>query len=118
MKFFVALLLTAVLAFLAGIWLPWWSLALAACVAGCLIPQTALRSFLSAFIALFLLWAGLAFWIDYSNDSVLSVRVAGLLPGPDTGLFMVLLTGLVAGIVAGLAALTGHYIRARPRHSR
>lgn len=116
MKFFVALLLTAVLAFLAGLWFPWWSLVLAAFAAGWLIPQTALRSYLSAFLGLFLLWAGLAYWINSGNDSILSERVAALFPGPKTGLFMVILAGLIAGIVGGFAALTGHYLRARPRN--
>lgn len=115
MKFFVALLLTAVLGFLGGLWLPWWSLVLAAFIAGWLIPQTALRSYLSSFLGLFLLWAGLAYWINSGNDSILSERVAGLFPGPDTALFMVILSGLIAGIVGGFAALTGHYLRARPR---
>ena len=56
MKFFVSLLLTALLSFAAGLYLPWWSIAIAAFIVAALIPQSAVKSFLTGFTALFLLW--------------------------------------------------------------
>ena len=76
MKFFVAVLLTAILAFLGGIYLPWWSLVIAAFIAGVLIHQSAIRAYLAGFLGVFLLWAGLAWWADSANESLLSARIA------------------------------------------
>lgn len=61
MKFFVSLLLTALLSFAACLYLPWWSIALAAFLVAALVPQKPFRSFLAGFAALFLLWGGLSF---------------------------------------------------------
>ena len=55
MKFFVSLLLTALLSFAACLYLPWWSIALAAFLVAALVPQKPFRSFLAGFAALFLL---------------------------------------------------------------
>lgn len=115
MKFLVALLLTACLAFLTGLWFPWWSLAPVALLAGWLIPQSGWRSFLAGFLALFLLWTGLALWLDQANQGILATKVAGLFPGPDSALFLAMVSGLIAGITGGLGALTGHFLRSRQR---
>ena len=113
MKFLIAVLLTAILAFLGGIYLPWWSLVIAGFVGGALIHQSALRAFLAGFLSLFLLWAGLAWWTDHANESLLSAKIAQLLPGPDNALFVIIFTGLLAGLTGGLGALTGHFLRRR-----
>lgn len=113
MKFIIAILLTAILAFLGGIYLPWWSIVPAAFIAGVLVYQSAFRSFLCGFLGILLLWSGLAWWIDSANESILSSRIAQLLPGPDTSFFVILLTGIVGGLVGGLGALMGHFLRGR-----
>ncbi len=111
MKFIVATLLTAFLAFFGGLYLPWWSLVIAAFIAGWLVYQSAWRSFLAGFLGLFLLWSFLAWWSDSANESILSARISQLLPGPDNALFVIILTGILAGIPAGMGALTGHILR-------
>lgn len=113
MKFIVALLLTALLAFLGGLFLPFWSVVIAAFITGLLVYQSAIRSYFASFIGLFSLWAGLAWWMDNANESILSVRIAQLLPGPDNAIFVVLLTGFVAGLLGGMGALTGHFLRGK-----
>lgn len=115
MKFFVALILTALLAFIAGLYLPWWSIAIVAFVVALLIHQKAVKAFFSGFLGLFLLWSVLAKWIDLKNESILSARIAELLGIGTHPFLLVLLTGLAGGLVAGLAAMNGSYLRRSPK---
>ncbi|MET0391666.1 MAG: hypothetical protein ABW019_00940 [Chitinophagaceae bacterium] len=115
MKFLVALILTILLAFIAGLYLPWWSIAIAAFVVALLVHQKAVKAFLSGFLGLFLLWAVLAEWIDLKNESILSARIAELLPLGGQSWLLVLVTGFVGGLVAGFAAMSASYLRSKPR---
>ena len=111
MKFLVSILLIAILSFALGLYLPWWSLALVAFLVAALIHQRAGKAFLSGFLGLFLLWGILAFVIDANNDHVLSVKVAGLLPLGGSSILLILVTAFIAGLVGGLAAMAGSYVR-------
>jgi hypothetical protein len=113
MKFIIAVLLIALLSFAAGLYLPWWSLALAAFVVALLIPLKPWQSALAGFLGLFLLWSLLASWIDMKNQHILSQKIAQLLPVGGSVLLLILLTAFVGGLVAGCAALTGAYARKR-----
>lgn len=113
MKFFVSIILIALLSFAAGLFviLPWWSFAVCAFIASIAIPQKPYKSFLSGFIALFLLWGVLAFIIDNKNQHLLSTKVASILPLNGNYISLILLTALVGALVAGFAALTGSFVR-------
>lgn len=113
MKFFVSLLLTAVVSFVFGLYLPWWSIALAAFLVHVLIPQNPGRSFFSGFAGVFLLWGGLAWWIDSENNSILSQKIAQVLPLDGSVMLLIFVTAFVGALVAGFAALTGSYVRKR-----
>ena len=112
MKFVVALLLTALLSFAVGLAgsLPWWSFAICAFIVALAIHQKGWKAFLSAFIALALLWGGLAAYHDLRNEHLLSEKIAGLL-SIGSSITLLLVTALVGGLVAGFAALTGSYLR-------
>jgi hypothetical protein len=110
MKFSISVLLIAVLSFICGLYLPWWGFALAACLVSALIPQPPSRAFLSGFLALFLLWGGLALFIDTTNESILSKKIAFILPLEGNSLLLILVTGLIGALVGGGAALAGSYI--------
>ena len=110
MKFIISLLLTALLSFTAGLYLPWWSIALCAFVVAALILQQPLRAFLAGFLGVFLLWALLAWWIDFKNEGLLSARIASLLPLGGSSIALILVTSFVGGLVAGFAAITGSYL--------
>jgi hypothetical protein len=116
MKFLVALLLTILLSFIAGLYLPWWGIALASFVVALLVHQKAWKAFLSGFAGLLLLWGGLAEWIDLKNNSLLSARIAELFGIGNQSLLLVLLTGFIGGLVAGFAALSGSYLRSSKKH--
>jgi hypothetical protein len=111
MKFLAALLLTALFAFIAGLYLPWWSIAIAAFVVALMVSQKAWIAFLAAFSGLLLLWSGLAFWIDNANESVLSVRIGQLLGIGDNSFLLIIITGAIGGLVAGFAAMSGSFLR-------
>jgi hypothetical protein len=117
MKFLVTTTLIALLSFLCGLYLPWWGFALAACAVGALIPQRPVLSFLSGFLALFLLWVLLAWGIDSANNSILSSKIAQILPLGGSSFLLILLTGLTGALVGGGAALTGTYLMQKPRAS-
>lgn len=80
MKFFAAILLTALLAFISGLFLPWWCMAVTSLLVAVLIHQQAGKAFLAGLLGVFILWAGLAWWIDMKNNGVLSVKIAKVLP--------------------------------------
>jgi hypothetical protein len=105
MKFFVSILLMALLAFASGLYLPWWSIAIASFVVAVLIVQRPLWSFVAGFIAVFVLWLLLVMRINAANDGILAHRI-GLLIGVGESV-LILIAALIGGIVGGLGALTG-----------
>lgn len=111
MKFFLATLLTGLLGFCAGLFFPWWVLAIVAFGVALLVPQTNNRSFFSGFLGIFLLWTIVAAWIDWKNGSLLSHKIAQLLPLGGSSFLLVLVTALVGGLLGGFAALSGGSLR-------
>ena len=113
MKFIVSIILIALLSFAACLYLPWWSIAIVALIVSALIPQSSGISFLAGFLALFLLWGGLTFWISNNNEHILAHKVSLLIIKMDSPYLLMLITALIGGLVAGLAALTGSFLRRR-----
>ena len=111
MKFIVATLLTAVLAFVAGLWLDWWSIAIAAFVVGMLVHQKAGWAFFAGSLGGFLVWGVLALMRDAANESLLSKKVAAILPLGGSTVLLVLTTAVVAALVTGFGAMSGSYLR-------
>jgi hypothetical protein len=111
MKFIVSVILTALLAFAAGLYLPWWSIAIAAFLVALIIPQRPGYSFLAGLFGLFLLWSALALWINIKNEGILASKIASVLPLGGSAVLLILATGFIGGLVAGLAALSGSYLR-------
>jgi len=111
MKFFISLILTILLSFTACLFLPWWSIAPAAFIVAALIPQKPGKAFLAGFIALFLLWGGLSFWISHNNDHILAHKVSQLMLNMDNPYLLLLATALIGAAVAGFSALAGSYLR-------
>jgi hypothetical protein len=111
MKFFVSLLLTALLSFAACLYLPWWSIAIAAFIVAALIPQGAVKSFLTGFTALFLLWGALSFWISNNNEHLLAHKVSMVLLKMDNPWILIFATAIIGALVAGFGALSGSFLR-------
>lgn len=113
MKTIVAIVLTALLAFVVGLFtqFPWWLFVVPSFIVALAIQQTPGKSFLSGFLGLFLLWVALAVLKDTANEHLLSTKVAQILPLAGSYIMLILVTGLVGGLVSGFAALTASYLR-------
>ncbi len=111
MKPVITTILILFLSFCSCLYFHWWSIAVVAFIVSALIPQRPWISFLSGFIALFLLWACLSFWISYNNDHILAHRVSLLIFKRESTFLLILVTALIGALVAGFGALTGSFIR-------
>ena len=110
-KYIISILLTALISFVMGLYLPWWSIALAAFMVSMLIPQKPATSFITGFLGVFLLWEVLAWWIDYKNSSLLSQKIAHIFPLGGSNILLILLSSLIGALVAGFASLAASYVR-------
>ena len=113
MKFFLSIVLIALLSFAACLYLPWWSIAIASFAVTLFVPQHPGKSFLSAFISLFLLWGGIAFFISYNNGHNLAQKMSLVILKSENAYLLILVTALVGALIAGLAALCASLIRYR-----
>jgi hypothetical protein len=111
LKYVLSIVVTALMAFVSGLYLPWWGIAIAAFLVSAAIPQKPTFSFLSGFLGVFLLWEVLAWWIDNKNNGILSQKVAALLGLGSSSVLLIVITSVVGALVAGFAALAGTYLR-------
>ena len=111
LKYVLSIVVTALVAFVLGLYLPWWGIAIAAFLVSAAIPQKPTFSFLSGFLGVFLLWEVLAWWIDNKNNGILSQKVAALIGLGNSSVLLIVITSVVGALVAGFAALAGTYLR-------
>jgi len=111
MKFFVAIILTAILGFAVALYFPWWSFAVTSAIVALAVHQRAWKSFVTGFAGLFILWGGMAFFIDAQNNHVLSQKVGAVLMLGNSSIALILVTALIGALISGFAALTGSYAR-------
>lgn len=105
MKFLIKIILIALLAAALQSFFPWWSVAIAGFLISSMVYTKGISSFFAGFIAVFLLWSVKAYFIDVANEQILSTRVAALFT--ITPKLLIVITGVIGGIVTGLASLTG-----------
>lgn len=118
MKFFSALFLIMILSFFACLYLPWWSIAIVSFVVVALIPQNPMSSFIAGFTAVFILWGALSFYISNENGHILAHRISLLVLKNDSAGFLIVITALIGGLVAGFAALSASYLRPRSSYEK
>lgn len=117
MKFFLSIFITGLFSWFLGLvdFLPWYSFVVVAFMVAVLIKQKPAISFLSGFLALFFLWAILALVKDIPNEHLLSTKVANILPLKGNTTLLVVITGLVGGLLGGMAALSGSFFKSQNR---
>lgn len=111
MRFILSILLTAALSFLAGMYLPWWSIAVVAFLVALLLQQRIGYSFLSGFVGVFLCWAFIEIWIDIKNDHVLSYKIADLFHLAGSSALLIVVSSFIGALVGGFAAVAGSSLR-------
>jgi len=111
MKFIVSIILTALLSFVACLYLPWWSIAVVSFLVAVVIIQKPYLAFISAFASLFLLWGGMAWGISAANGDLLAGKMSILVIESESSFLLMGLTALIGAIVAAFAALSGSLLR-------
>ena len=115
-------LLILIISLILQSFLPWWIIALVAFGLAFWKANRAGQAFASGFGALFLLWIIMGLIHTIPNENLLANRVGEMLLIPLNSLnwiIVLLVTGLIGGLVAGLSALAGFYTAAtfrKPRH--
>jgi hypothetical protein len=100
-------IVTIILAFVLSLLLPWWSVMTAALVTSLFIPLKKAAVFFVPFLAILLFWAIYSFILSSGNDYTLAKRIAVLLPLGGNPYLLILLTGFVGGLAAGITAVFG-----------
>jgi hypothetical protein len=104
------IVLTLILAFILQLFMPWWSVAIAAAVPALVMKQSGWKSFQNGFLGVFLLWTIWSGVVYVSGGDLLASRLATLFSLPSGWLTLVL-TGLTGGLAAGLSAFTANRFR-------
>jgi hypothetical protein len=111
MKFPVTILLTALLAYAAGLYLPWWSTALSAFLVALLIYQRPGWAALSGFLGIFLLWGLMSWTLSSANGHILAHRMSKFILKKDDPGLLLGVTSLVGAITGALGGVTGSLAR-------
>ncbi len=113
MKFLTQLIVTIVVCYLLQLFLPWWTLTLGSLAIAFLADNKGFVSFVAGFLAIALLWIGMAYYLDFGTNAILSEKINRLLP-----INAFVATMVVGGLVGGFAALTGALLRSKKKISR
>lgn len=84
---------------------------LAAFIAAVLFSLKRTAVFTIPFLAVFLFWAAYSFTLANRNDFILAKKIAVLLPLDGNSVLLVLVTGFVGGLAAGIAGIFGKQFR-------
>lgn len=105
-------IITIVLAVLLSQFLPWWSVMVAAFITSLFVSLKKSAIFFVPFLAIAVLWIVLAFYLSSSNDFILAKKIAILLPLQGNPYLLMLATGIIGGLAAGIAGVFGKQCRA------
>ncbi|TVZ58209.1 hypothetical protein NA63_0705 [Flavobacteriaceae bacterium MAR_2010_105] len=98
---------TIVLAIILSQFLPWWSVMVAAYVSALFVSLKRGAVYFVPFLAIALLWMAHALWLSNANDFILAKKIAVLLPLKGSPFLLLLMTGVIGGLAAGISGLLG-----------
>ena len=99
--------LSLLLAIILSQFLPWWSVMLATFISGFSISLKKTSIFFIPFSSIAVFWMGYAWYLGSSNDFILAKKIAILLPLNGNSIILILITGIVGGISAGISGFFG-----------
>ena len=102
---------TLVLAVIFSLFLPWWSVMLAAFITAVLLSLKGAAVFIIPFLAVFVFWTAYAFMLTSANNFTLAKKIAILFPLDGNVYLLTLVTGIVGGLAAGIAGIFGKQSR-------
>lgn len=106
-KNIVNFIATILIALILSQFLPWWSVMVASFITGLLINLKHSAVFFVPFLAIALLWMIHAYWLGSANDFILAKKIATLLPLGGNAYLLILVTGIIGGISAGISGIFG-----------
>ena len=106
MRTLFQIFLTAALAYFLRLYMPWWSIAVASCIVSMMFGKTVISSFLGGFLGISILWMVYSSVIDFYSNAILSRKIVELL-GVNNIALLIIITGIVGGLVGGMAAIFG-----------
>ena len=98
---------TIILAAILSLFLPWWSVMTAALATALFIPLKRAAVFFVPFMAILVFWAGYSFVLSSANDFILAKQISELLKIGGNPYLLILVTGVVGGLAAGITAIFG-----------
>ena len=98
---------TIIIAVFLSQFMPWWSVMVAGFVSALFFSLKRAAVFIMPFLAIFCFWAIYAFVVSSDNDFTLAKKIAILLPLGGNPHVLILVTGLIGGLAAGVAAVFG-----------
>ncbi|WP_111683596.1 hypothetical protein [Winogradskyella tangerina] len=98
---------TIILAVILSLFLPWWSVMTAALATSLFIPLKKTAVFFVPFLAILVFWAGHSFVLSSANDFILAKQISQLLKIGGNPYLLILITGVIGGLAAGIAAIFG-----------
>ncbi len=99
--------MTVFLAIILSLFLPWWSVMIAGFISALFFSLSKASVFFVPFLAILLFWSLYAFVVSANNDFILAQKIAVLLPLSGNPYLLILVTGLIGGLAAGIAAIFG-----------
>jgi hypothetical protein len=102
---------TILIALIFSQFLPWWSVMLAAFLTAFFFRLKRAAVFVVPFLAITIYWLIYAYILSSNNDFILAKKIAVLLPLKGNQYFLLLLTGIMGGLAAGITAIFGKQCR-------
>jgi len=109
MNHFSKFILILGLSYLSSFVVPFWGVAVAGFLGSVIVRSSHVSSFLIGFIAVFILWGSMAFYLDTETSGILTDRVSALLKIDKP--FLILITAVLGGLTAGFGSWAGSMIR-------
>ena len=106
-KYLLNFIVTLALAVVLSLFLPWWSVMLAAFISAFIIDIKRAAVFFVPFFAIVLFWTIYSILLSSANDFILAKKIAVLLPLQGSLALLFLVVGLIGGLAAGIAAVFG-----------
>lgn len=96
--------------FLLQMVLPWWVIVVISFATCGLIGKTGKISLWSPFLAILLLWTGMALFKSLPNDNILALRVAAML-GVSSWIWVLVLSSILGAFIAAISGFCGYHFR-------
>jgi hypothetical protein len=111
MKHLIYSLILIVIGALVGIYLPWYAMGVAFGLIAFVLNMPVRSSFLTGFLAGFILWVVSALWLDLQHPSTLPGRMAQVFPLKGNVFALFVVTGVLGGIFSGIWTWAGARLR-------